>query len=90
MKEDQKTYIQSLPREMRQPTNDRLKKESGEASNILAHVWDGEVVTLVAMVRRDSREVAWAVTGVRDREHLLMVLDQIRDSSTFMKKIEKT
>jgi hypothetical protein len=77
-------YRAKFSREELKPTDDKLKAEAAGAAQTLAHVWDGEVQVLVAMTRRDSNIVAWAVAGTQDRERLLAILRRIWDSSSIM------
>jgi hypothetical protein len=86
--EEMLAYKASLPRDLKIPTNERLKSECAEAANVLSAVWDAEVDVLVAMVPKGSKQVTWACSS-QDRERLLRILAEIKDSSRFMDMLVK-
>jgi hypothetical protein len=83
MKEHKRKFIESLPREMRQPTDLRLKAECAEVANVMQQLWDSEVDVVITMTRKRSNQAIWACSNM-DRGRLLRLLAEIRDSSRYM------
>ena len=84
MKEiDYKEYREKIPRELKVPTDERMKMEALEAANVLTNVWDGEVDVVVIMCRKGSRNVGWACS-VMEQAKLLWLIDTVKAGSAFL------